>query len=249
MLTREYRPLPKGIEGMALDGSIRGLWCYEAGQASFGDTLSWFVQMFAHGDNLDDCFDYFNEAATHIAPGQSRLLALDWWNGNRVPHANSSLSGLLLGLTNRTEPVEIFRALIESLCLGMRQVFNLYETGGFSINRVVMTSGLAMRNPLLVQIMADVLGRDIEVPDMPNPTARGAAIHGAVAAGLVKDFAEGSARFGARTSQTYHPDMSAFAVYSSLFKQYEALSNNPDVAAAMKVLSEIQVDEPKGFEA
>ena len=247
MLTREYRPLPKGIEGMALDGSIRGLWCYEAGQASFGDTLSWFVQMFAHRDNLDNSFDYFNEAATHIAPGQSRLLALDWWNGNRVPHANSSLSGLLLGLTNHTEPVEIYRALVESLCLGMRQVFNLYETGGFSINRVVMTSGLAMRNPLVVQIMADVLGRDIEVPDMPNPTARGAAIHGAVAAGLVKDFAEGSARFGARTTQTYHPDMSAFAVYSRLFKQYEALSNNPDVAAAMKVLSEIQVDEPKGF--
>ena len=240
MLTREYRPLPKGIEGMAKDGTIRGLWCYEAGQASFGDTLSWFVQMFAQGDSLESNFADFNEAAAKLAPGESRLLALDWWNGNRVPHANSALSGLILGLTNRTEPVGIYRALIESLCLGMRLVFNLYEKGEFSIHRVVMTSGLAQRNPLVVQIMADVLGREIEVPDMTNPTARGAAIHGAVAAGLVKDYAAGSEKYGAKSSQTYHPDKNAFAIYSALFKQYEALSEDPAIAAAMKVLSDLE---------
>ena len=238
MLTRDYRPLPKGIEGMAKDGTIRGLWCYEAGQASFGDTLSWFVQMFAHGDNLESSFTHFNEAAAKLAPGESRLLALDWWNGNRVPHANSALSGLILGLTNRTEPVGIYRALVESLCLGMRLVFDLYDKGGFNINRVVMTSGLAQRNPLVVQIMADVLGREIEVPDVSNPTARGAAIHGTVAAGLVEDFAAGSEKYGAKSSQTYHPDKSAYAIYSKLFGQYEALSKDPAIAAAMKVLSD-----------
>lgn len=243
MLTREYRPLPTGIEGMAKDGTIRGLWCYEAGQASFGDTLRWFVQMFAQGGDLDSSFTYFNEAAAKLAPGEGQLLALDWWNGNRVPHANSGLSGLLLGLNNRTEPVEIYRALIESLCLGMRLVFNLYEQGGFNIRRVVMTSGLALRSPLVVQIMADVLGRDIEVPDMPNPTARGAAIHGAVAAGLVEDFAAGSAKLGAKSSQTYRPDKRAFVIYSALFKQYEALSNNSEIAAAMKVLGDLQVSD------
>ena len=239
MLSREYRPLPNGIEGMAKDGTIRGLWCYEAGQASFGDTLSWFVQMFAHGDNLESNFTHFNEAAAKLAPGESRLLALDWWNGNRVPHANSTLSGLILGLTNRTEPAGIYRALIESLCLGMRLVFDLYDKGGFDIRHVVMTSGLAQRNPLVVQIMADVLGREIEVPDITNPTARGAAIHGAVAAGLVKDFAAGSDKFGARLSHTYYPDMSAFTIYSQLFKQYEALSEDPAIAAAMKTLSDL----------
>ena len=238
MLTRDYPPLPKGIEGMAKDGTIRGLWCYEAGQASFGDTLSWFVRMFARGEDLESSFSYFNEAATKLAPGESRLLALDWWNGNRVPHASSALSGLLLGLNNRTEPVHIYRALIESLCLGMRLVFEVYDKGGFNIHRVVMTSGLAQRNPLVVQIMADVLGREIEVPDMPNPTARGAAIHGAVAAGVVMDFAAGSEKFGAGSCRIYYPDISAYAIYSELFKQYEALSTDPAVVAAMKVLND-----------
>lgn len=242
MLTREYRPLPKGIEGMAKDGTIDGLWCYEAGQASFGDTLRWFVQMFAQGNDLESSFAYFNKAAAKLAPGESRLLALDWWNGNRVPHANSTLSGLMLGLNNHTEPVDIYRALIESLCLGMRLVFNLYEKGGFSIHRVVMTSGLAQRNSLVVQIMADVLGREIEVPDVPNPTALGAAIHGAVASGLVTDFAAGSAQFGARSSQKYYPDKSAFIIYSTLFEQYEKLSDNPEIAAAMKVLNDIHLE-------
>jgi L-ribulokinase len=45
-LTDAFRPLPPGIEGVAWDGSIRDLWCYEAGQAGFGDTLAWFVRTF-----------------------------------------------------------------------------------------------------------------------------------------------------------------------------------------------------------
>ena len=120
----------------------------------------------------------------------------------------------------------------------MRLVFDLYDKGGFNVHRVVMTSGLAQRNPLVVQIMADVLGREIEVPDMPNPTARGAAIHGAVAAGVVMDFAAGSEKFGAGSCRIYYPDISAYAIYSELFKQYEALSTDPAVVAAMKVLND-----------
>lgn len=240
MLTSDYRPLPKGIEGMAFDGSIRGLWCYEAGQSSFGDMLSWFVQSFPKGEDSNASFVQYNKAAAKLVPGKNGLVVLDWWNGNRVPHANSALSGLLLGLTNQTDPVDIYRALIESLCYGMRQVVNLYETGGFQINRVVMTSGLASRNPLLVQIMADVLGRDIDVPNIANPTAVGAAIHGAVAAGVVKDFASGAARFGAKSSLTYTPDAQVFTLYSAIYKQYEALANDLVIAAAMKTLGEIR---------
>lgn len=241
MLTREFRPLPKGIEGVAFDGTIRGLWCYEAGQASFGDTLSWFVQQFPHGDNIEASFEFYNNAATELLPGDSQIIALDWWGGNRVPHSNSSLSGMLLGLTNKATSVDIYKALIESLCFGMRQILNSYERGGFTISRVIMTSGLAQRNPLLLQTMANVLGRNVEVPNISNPTALGAAIHGAVAAGLVDDFSEGATRFGAKNSKTYHSEKRAFSVYSTLFRQYDNLSNNSGIAAAMEVISDLKL--------
>ena len=245
LLSETFRPLPKGIEGVARDGAIPGLWCYEAGQASFGDTLSWLVRTFPRGATVEESFAAYDADARALAPGDNRLVALDWWNGNRVPYGDSMLSGLLAGLTLETTAGDIYRALIEGLCYGMRQVFELYQAGGFDIGRVVMTSGLARRNTLLVQIMADVLGRDVEVPEIDNATAVGAAIHGAVAAGIVADFVEGSARFGARGSRRYRPDPVARPVYDRLYGQYRTLSGSADVARATKALS----SEPDADEA
>lgn len=249
MLSHDPHPLPKGIEGTARDGSIRGLWCYEAGQAAFGDLLNWFVTSFPRGRDAAESFAAYNAAAAGLQPGQNRLFALDWWSGNRVPHANSALSGLLVGLTLQTDAISIYRALLESLCYGMRQVFALYEDGGFAVRRIVMTSGLATRNPLLVQIMANVLGRSIEVPDIENSTAVGAAVHGAVACGLVEDFAAGAARFGAKSATVYHADPEAFAIYSQIFDHYAALSQDPKIKAAMECLATLLPLAPEALPA
>lgn len=246
MLSQTFRPLPKGIEGVARDGSILGLWCYEAGQASFGDMLSWLVRTFPLGPTIEQSFAAYNAEASRLTPGLNHLVALDWWNGNRVPHANSDLSGLLLGLTMETTAGGVYRSLIEGLCFGMRQVFQLYQAGGFNIHRVVMTSGLAQRNPLLVQIMADVLGRDIEVPAIENATAVGAAIHGAVAAGLVSNYSEGAARFGAREALTYHADVEAHRIYDALYAQYKLLGADPAISGAMLALSKLPQSVAEG---
>ena len=237
LLSQERRPLPAGIEGMARDGSIRGLWCYEAGQASFGDVLGWFARTFPRAGDLEESFRLYNREAAAVAPGESHLLALDWWNGNRVPHADSGLSGLLLGLTGETTSAQIYRALMESLCFGARNVAGRFEAGGFPIDRVVLTSGLAQSNPVLVQIMADVLGREVEVPKIAHATAVGAAIHGAVAAGLVGGYAEGAARFGARSAVRFGPRPEHAGVYRALYQQYAALAESRATLEAMRTLN------------
>ncbi|MBS1181570.1 MAG: carbohydrate kinase [Proteobacteria bacterium] len=236
LLSQARRPLPKGIEGMAFDGSVRGLWCYEAGQAAFGDVLAWFVRTFSRGDSLAASFDWYNEAAAKIRPDAQQIVALDWWNGNRVPHADSALSGLIAGLTLETSAASIYRALLESLCFGARTVFELFRAGGFAIDRVILTSGLVEHNPLLVQIMADVLGRPVDVPVIAHPTAVGAAIHGAVADGLVADFAEGAATYGARQVAVHHPDPANAAVYDDLFAIYQRLSGSSDIQGALHAI-------------
>ncbi len=209
MLGESERPLPPGLEGRARDAALPGLWCYEAGQPSFGDCLGWFVRAFggteAGGTATADAFASLTEAAAAIAPAEARLVALDWWNGNRVPHADASLTGLILGLTRRSGKAEIYRALMESLCFGARHIADLIADGGIPLHRVIVTSGLAERSPVLLQMMADVLERPISVPDIRNVTAVGAAIHGAVAAGVVADFREGAERFGARRARDFTP--------------------------------------------
>ena len=238
-LNEEFHPLPPGIEGMARDASIRDLWCFEAGQASFGDTLAWFVKAFPRGDTLADSFHLYNSEAAVMEAGANRLIAIDWWNGNRVPLADSGLSGLLLGLTMDTSAVDIYRSLMESLCYGAKTVVDLFEAQDFTINRILMTSGLAENNPLLVQIMADVIERSIEVPEIDNPTAVGAAIHGAVAAGVITDYSEGAARFGARSFKTYRPRVENAAIYRKLYGTYQDLCASDAMRNAMHGLNKI----------
>lgn len=241
-LADEFRPLPPGIEGVAFDGSVRDLWCYEAGQAGFGDTLAWFARTFPRADEISETFRIYNDEAAELRPGEGRLLALDWWSGNRVPLADSRLSGLLVGLTTRNTSTHVYLALLESVCFGARTILDLFEGGGLPIERIILTSGLAERNPLLIRIMADVLGSVVEVPDVDNPTATGAAIHGAVASGLVQNYAEGTSRFGARSVRSIAPDAGRSVAYGRLYRAYRKLSADTQLRDVMHELASILDD-------
>ena len=163
------------------------------------------------------------------------VLALDWFAGNRVPLADSSLSGLLVGLTPRTTPAEIYRAVLDSLCFGARRIVECHEAGGVAFERVLLASGLA-RNALLVRCLADVLGRDVEVPVIDEATAVGAAIHGAVAAGTVAGYAEGARRYGAREFRRTCPDPARRTAYDGLYRHYLALSADETLRATVRAL-------------
>ena len=237
LLDDQQRPLPAGIEGVARDGVLPGFWCYEAGQAGFGDTLAWFVRTFPRAERVDENFASYNAAAASLRPGQNHLVALDWWNGNRVPHGDSSLSGLLLGMNLQTSGPDIYRALLESLCFGARSIIDHLAAGGAPIERVILTSGLSQSNVLLMQLMADILGRDVQVPQIAHATAVSAAIHGAVASGLVTDYAEGSRRWSAKERLHYRPRPEAWMPYQTLYEQYCKLSQNADVRSSMQELN------------
>jgi L-ribulokinase len=237
LLDDRSRPLPFGIEGVAKDGVLPGFWCYEAGQAGFGDTLDWFVRTFPKDPAANRNFDLYNAAAAQLSPGQNHLVALDWWNGCRVPFGDSSLSGLLVGLNMKTTAGDIYRALLESLCYGTRNIVEHLSAGGAPIGRILLTSGLSQSNPLLMQLMADVLERDIQVPQINHATAVGAAIHGAVAAGVVRSYAEGAQRYGAASQLLYQPNLEAAAAYKTLYQQYRSLGSDAAVKSAMHSIS------------
>lgn len=237
LLDQTARPLPAGIEGMAYGAAIPGAWCYEAGQAGFGDLLAWFVRAFPHSASRAESFDYYNSAAALPAPGQNRLLALDWWNGCRVPFGDSGLNGLLVGLNMRSTAVDIYRALLESLCFGARSIVDRMASGGSAIERVVLTGGLSQKNDLLMQLMADILGRPLDIPQLVHPTAIGAAIHGAVAAGVVADYAQGAQRFGARQFRSFKPNADAFAAHDAQYRRYRELSDNRSIHQVMHGLT------------
>jgi L-ribulokinase len=237
LLDDRARRFPPGIEGVAKDGVLPGLWCYEAGQAAFGDTLDWFVRTFPKAADPGRNFAEYNAAAAQLAPGENQLVALDWWNGCRVPLADSSLSGLLVGLNLKTTAAGIYRALLESLCYGTRNIIEHLRAGGAPIDRILLTSGLAQNNPLLMQIMANVLGSEVLTPRINHATAVGAAIHGAVASGVVSSYSEGTQKYGASEFLRYECNKSASETYEGLYAQYRSMCTDASIRACMHAIA------------
>ncbi len=189
LLIAERERLVPGIAGVVEDGIVAGAYAYEAGQAAVGDSFAWFVDALAPGDIQKEAaqrgvsaHDVLTERAMSLRPGETGLVALDWWNGNRSTLVDADLSGLLVGATLSTRPEHIYRALVEATAFGTRVIIDALRDGGVPVSRFVAGGGLT-RNTLLLQIYADVLGLDIEVAGASQASALGAAMLGAVAAG------------------------------------------------------------------
>ena len=209
-----------GITGVVRDGILPGLYGYEAGQAAVGDMLAWFVDTLRTGPSG---YDELERAATGIEPGETGLLAFDWWNGNRTILADADLTGAIFGLTLQSTAAEIYRALLESIAFGNRRIMDNFEEHGMGLERIVACGGIAHKSPLTMQLVADTSGRAVHVPDSSEIPARGAALFGAVAAGSFKDIGAAIAATRPAIAQTYTPDPAAEQTYARVYAIYRDL--------------------------
>jgi len=170
---------------------------------------------------------FLEEKAALLQPGESGLLALDWWNGNRTILVDVDLTGLLLGLTLATRPEEIYRALIESTAYGTRIIIDDFEANGIPVKEIVAAGGLPERNKLLMQIYADVTGRPIHLMGTSQGGAFGSAMHGAVAAGKeaggYDSIFEASRHMARLREETFNPMPHNQEVYDRLYREYVTL--------------------------
>lgn len=182
----------KGICGRVKDGVIPGYYGLESGVAAVGDALEWFVTSCVPASYYEqarekqlDIYQYLTGLAQKVDPGQSRVLALDWFNGNKTPYVNTDLTGSLAGLTLQTKPEEIFRALMEATAFDARQILEILEQSEAEVNihEVTASGGIAGKNPLVLQIYADILQKPVKVAAEPQTAALGSAIYAALAAG------------------------------------------------------------------
>lgn len=212
-----------GICGI-VDGSILpGFWGLEAGQSAVGDIFNWFVNEVRPGGEKLGSHEALTKAAARLKPGQSGLLALDWNNGNRTILVDQRLTGLLLGQTLLTGPAEIYRTLIEATAFGALTIINRFEEYGVKVEQVINCGGIAEKNPLLMQIYADVTGRKMKVSRSAQTCALGAAIAAAVVSGVHKDFARAQKAMCGLKKTVYVPDKKNHQVYQRLYGLYKQL--------------------------
>jgi L-ribulokinase len=254
------RQMVEGMCGTVEDGIVPGLWGFEAGQSAVGDIFAWFfehgVPDYIHREARKLKIPFaaaLEKRATALKPGQSGLLALDWWNGNRSVLVDVDLTGVLLGYTLATKAEEIYRALIEATAFGTRTIIEAFESKGVEVKTLVACGGLPEKNKLLMQIYADVTGREIKLAEqLQTCSALGAAMHGAVAAGRAgggyDTIAEAAQHMAHVQKLTYRPKAQNHAIFNQLFKEYQTLHDyfgrgGNDVMKRLKALRREIVEE------
>lgn len=223
-----------GVCAQVKDGILPGYFAYEAGQSGGGDIYAWFtenlipekyeVEAREKGIGIHQLLC---EKLNDYKVGQSGLLALDWFNGVRSPLADFNLNGLLLGMNLQTKPEDIYMALIEATGFGTRLIVEEFEKAGIAIDSIVMSGGIPLKNPMLVQIYADILNREIRVCQTTQAGAVGAAILGVAAASSevtgYHSLVEVTQKLGKRGNKVYKPQQDNIDAYNQLYSEYITL--------------------------
>lgn len=223
-----------GISGCVKDGVMPGFYGYEAGQSAIGDMFAWFTEngvsgqfkATAEGKGIS-VQQYLTELAGKKKPGASGLVALDWWNGNRSHLADADLSGMIAGMTLTTAPEDIYRALLEAAAYGLREIRDNYVSHGVAVDEIYACGGIPKKNPLLMQIYADVCGCDIKIAKAAEASALGAAVFASVAAGKENGgydtVSEAAEAMGHIEERIYHPIPENVLIYDKLFAEFKRL--------------------------
>ncbi|RXK54528.1 ribulokinase [Oleiharenicola lentus] len=229
-----------GICGIVKGAILPGFYGIEAGQSAVGDIFKWFVEGVLQDVKLHA---KLTAEAAKLKPGQSGLLALDWNNGNRTILVDQRLTGLLVGQTLYTTQAEIYRALIEATAFGARAIIERIKEYGVPIDRVVCAGGIAEKNPLLMQIYADITGCTMLVAGSSQACALGSAVSAAVLAGAHPDFPTAQKKMTSLKKVAYKPKPAAQKTYHELYVLYRQLhdslggrNKSADLGGVMKEL-------------
>ena len=237
-----------GICGIVNGSVLPGFHGIEAGQSAVGDIFNWFIEYVCESDQ--SLFEEYTQQASAISPGESGLLALDWHSGNRTILVDHLLTGMIIGQTLQTTRVEIFRSLIEATAFGARAIIERIEEYGVVIDTIVCCGGITEKNPFLMQVYADILGKTLKVSKSDQTPALGSAIVAFVCSGKSNGFTKTQDNSVKFKEQEYYPNSKHHGTYSQLYEIYMdchnafgGIDSNADLGYVMK-LSLIHISEP-----
>lgn len=232
-------PLVEGICGQ-VDGSIDpGMIGFEAGQSAFGDIYNWFKKLMlkpvleldglglsdTQRETLDDnFFAYITKMAEAIPLTDGDLIFTDYHNGRRTPDADFTKVATGHGFTLATHAGHIFKALVEGTAFGSKAIIDRFQMYNIPIKGVIATGGIPNKAPYVVQVLADVLGCDVQVVDSDQTCALGSVIFASVAAGVYTDMEKAKIKLAAKVSKTYHCNPDRAAIYQKLYQSYKKLT-------------------------
>ena len=247
-----------GMCGVVEDGVLPGFYGYEAGQSCVGDHFEWFVKNCVPASYYDEAkekgisvYKLLGQKADNLKIGESGLVALDWWNGNRSVLVDVDLTGMMLGMTLTTKAEEMYRALIEATAYGKKMIIDTFEEAGVPVDELYACGGIAKKDPMMMQIYADVTNKEIFIGESDQAPALGSAMFGAVAAGAAKggydSIFDAAKVMGKVEERTYKPIPENVEAYSKLYAEFKILHDyfGKGTNDVMKRLKKIKAEAKK----
>jgi xylulokinase len=197
---------------------VPGQWCVMAAILSAAASLDWAVRLF-RPDDPNGARELL-AAAAKVPAGSDGLLFLPYLRGERTPHFDPAARGALVGLRINHGPAEVTRAVLEGVALALSEGMDIMREIGVDPKCGVVAGGGV--NRLWQQILADVLNMPVALGATEHGSARGAALLGAAAAGIIGSSAEGTSPLPADT-RVMEPDPARARLYRDLSGPYREL--------------------------
>ena len=215
------------VNGMILPGHDG----FETGLSAYGDAFAWFKGLLGwplekflpeteRAEAMDRMLSVLSQEASRIVPDLDSPLATDHLNGRRTPYLDSSLAASFSGLRLSTTVPEMYYSLVEATAFAAKAIIDHMESFGVPVEEFVAVGGVSRKSPLAMQMLSDVTGRRIDVSAAMNAGAAGAAINGAVMAGLYPDVASAQRAMCPPVLESYLPDESKAGLLAKRYERY-----------------------------
>jgi gluconokinase len=166
-----------------------GLFAYRLGAESIvggqlsegGGVLAWASRLLGRSRRS------LEQAAAGFAPDEHGLTVLPYPYGERGLGYHDDARATVAGLGPDTDPAAVYRAILESIAFGFAAVDDQLAGLVGQAPEVVASGGALARSPLLAQVLADALGRNIAVAPRFEASRHGAALLTLRASGLLGD--------------------------------------------------------------
>ena len=231
----------------AVIGAVPGMFNYFGELETAGKCLEWVkdhlaldeINIYLKKEDVADSYeskytnlyDYMSDVINTVPAGSGGVIFTPWLHGNRCPFEDPNSRGMFFNISLETGKSELIRSVIEGVCFHLRWFMEAEEKKVKASETIRFVGGGAL-SYMTCQILADVLGKKIEVVDKPqNVGAVGAAVTIAVGSGLIKDFSQAKKLIPA--VKTYTPNPANKAVYNKQYKVFKNLykSNKENFAA------------------
>ncbi|GLU47165.1 FGGY-family carbohydrate kinase [Nocardiopsis ansamitocini] len=209
---------PPTVWGPYPDALNQGAWLVEGGQVTSGSVLKWAGEQLLGRPRAE--LPALIKAAADLPPSEHGLVVLDYFMGNRTPLRDPRLRGAVLGLTLGSTPEQVYRAAVEGVAYGTRQVVESFTEGGVPVDEIFVSGGIR-HNPLWLQTTADVLGRPLNLVAGDNLSLRACSVIAAVGAGQAGTLEEAAAAF-APAVRVVEPDPAHASALDRGYADYRA---------------------------